>query len=105
MLGLGETEDEVLTLMRDAREMDCNILTIGQYLRPTKQHLPVAEFVHPDRFKALEEAAYAMGSAPSSPAPRPEFVPRGTDGAAVPGGGVGGIRRLGDSANGQSFRR
>jgi lipoic acid synthetase len=61
MLGLGETEDEVLTLMQDARAMDCNILTIGQYLQPTKQHLPVAEFVRPDRFKALEDAAYAMG--------------------------------------------
>ena len=61
MLGLGETEDEVLTLLRDARTMGCDILTIGQYLQPTKQHLPVVEFVHPDRFKAFEEAAYAFG--------------------------------------------
>jgi lipoic acid synthetase len=63
MLGLGETEDEVLTLLRDARATGCDILTIGQYLQPTKQHLPVVEFVHPDRFKALEEAAYALGFA------------------------------------------
>jgi lipoic acid synthetase len=61
MLGLGETEAEVLTLLRDARAVGCDILTIGQYLQPTKQHLPVAEFVHPDRFRALEQAAYAAG--------------------------------------------
>ncbi len=61
MLGLGEAEDEVLQLMRDARETGCDIFTIGQYLQPTKQHLPVKEFVHPDRFKALEEAGYALG--------------------------------------------
>jgi lipoyl synthase len=61
MLGLGETEEEVLALMRDARAADCDILTIGQYLQPTKAHLPVLEFVHPDRFKELEEAAYALG--------------------------------------------
>ena len=63
MLGLGETEQEVLTLLRDARAAACDILTIGQYLQPTKQHLPVAEFVHPDRFKAFEEAAYGLGFA------------------------------------------
>ncbi len=61
MLGLGETEGEVLSLMRDARDVGCDILTIGQYLQPTKQHLPVVEFVHPDRFKALEEAGYGLG--------------------------------------------
>jgi lipoyl synthase len=61
MLGLGETEPEVLQLMRDARATGCDIFTIGQYLQPTKRHLPVVEFVHPDRFKSLEEAAYAIG--------------------------------------------
>jgi lipoic acid synthetase len=61
MLGLGETEEEVLALLQDARATGCDILTIGQYLQPTKRHLPVAEFVHPDRFKALETAAYALG--------------------------------------------
>jgi lipoic acid synthetase len=61
MLGLGETEEEVLELFRDARAAGCDILTIGQYLQPTKAHLPVAEYVHPDRFKALEEAAYGAG--------------------------------------------
>ena len=61
MLGLGETEEEVLTLLRDARAVDCDILTVGQYLQPTKEHLPVVEFVHPDRFKAVEEAGYGLG--------------------------------------------
>ncbi len=61
MLGLGETEPEVLQLMRDARATGCDIFTIGPYLQPTKQHLPVVEFVPPERFKALEEAGYAIG--------------------------------------------
>lgn len=61
MLGLGETEDEVLVLLREARDTGCDLLTIGQYLQPTKQHLPVVEYVHPDRFKAFEAAAYALG--------------------------------------------
>jgi len=61
MLGLGEAEDEVLALLRDARAVDCDILTIGQYLQPTKRHLPVVEFVRPDRFRAYEAAAYALG--------------------------------------------
>lgn len=61
MLGLGETEVEVLQLFRDARSAGCDILTVGQYLAPTKAHLPVVEYVHPDRFHSLEEAAYALG--------------------------------------------
>jgi len=61
MLGLGETEEEVLVLMRDARAAGCDIFTIGQYLQPTKQHLPVVEFIPPDRFRTLEEAGYGMG--------------------------------------------
>jgi lipoic acid synthetase len=61
MVGLGETDEEVLAVLRDARAVGCDILTIGQYLTPTKRHLPVAEFVHPDRFKGFEEAAYALG--------------------------------------------
>ena len=61
MLGLGETETEVLQLFREARAADADILTVGQYLQPTKDHLPVVEYVHPDRFRALENAAYALG--------------------------------------------
>ena len=51
MVGLGETEDEVFNLMDDVLDTGCDILTIGQYLRPTPNHIAVAEYVHPDQFK------------------------------------------------------
>ena len=50
MLGLGETEEEVLESMDDLRNVGLDVLTLGQYLQPTKQHLPVKEFIHPDKF-------------------------------------------------------
>lgn len=61
MLGLGETEAEVLTAMEDLRRSECDILTLGQYLQPTLKHLPVAEFIHPDQFVELGKRAEAMG--------------------------------------------
>jgi lipoic acid synthetase len=61
MLGLGETDEEVYEVLRDLRQVDCRILTIGQYLQPTKEHLPVARYVHPDEFTRLREAGSAMG--------------------------------------------
>ncbi len=61
MLGLGETIEEVISVMNDLRKVDCNILTFGQYLQPTKQHLPVARFVHPDEFKMLKEKGLEFG--------------------------------------------
>ncbi len=61
MLGLGETLDEVLGVLRDLREVGCDFVTIGQYLQPTAESLPVAEFVHPERFAELEETAREMG--------------------------------------------
>lgn len=61
MLGLGERVEEVLESMRDLRSAGCQILTLGQYLQPTLKHLPVVEFVHPDRFQWLAEEARAMG--------------------------------------------
>jgi lipoic acid synthetase len=63
MLGLGEETPEVLAVMRDLVERDVDILTLGQYLRPTEWHLPVARFVHPDEFAALAEAGESMGFA------------------------------------------
>ena len=53
MVGLGETEEEVIEMMKDLRSVDCDFLTIGQYLRPSEKHLPVEEFVHPDVFPPL----------------------------------------------------
>ncbi len=61
MVGLGETEEEVLAVMRDLREVSCDILTLGQYLQPSAKHLEVQEFVHPDRFARWQEAGMAMG--------------------------------------------
>ncbi|MEX2342541.1 MAG: lipoyl synthase [Steroidobacteraceae bacterium] len=61
MLGLGETEDELLQTMDDLRAIGCDLLTLGQYLRPTANHLPVACFVTPEKFLELREAALERG--------------------------------------------
>jgi lipoyl synthase len=61
MVGLGETDDEILQVMRDMRAHDIDMLTIGQYLAPSMSHLPVRRYVHPDTFKRFEEEAYKMG--------------------------------------------
>ena len=61
MLGLGETDDEILQVMRDLRAHDVDMLTIGQYLQPSAHHLPVLRYVHPDQFVAFETAAVEMG--------------------------------------------
>jgi lipoic acid synthetase len=61
MLGLGETEEEVIAALHDLRSVDCDVLTIGQYLAPSKKHYPVAEYVHPDVFTMYQDMAYEMG--------------------------------------------
>ena len=61
MLGLGETDEEVLQAMRDLRANDVEMLTLGQYLQPSDGHLPVLRYVHPDIFKMFEQAALEMG--------------------------------------------
>jgi lipoic acid synthetase len=61
MVGLGETDEEILAVMRDMREHNIEMLTIGQYLAPSGHHLPVRRYVHPDTFKMFEEKAYEMG--------------------------------------------
>jgi len=61
MVGLGETDEEVLQVMRDMRAHGIDMLTIGQYLAPSGHHLPVRRYVHPDVFKMFEEEAYKMG--------------------------------------------
>jgi len=61
MAGLGETKDEVLALMDDFVEIDLDVMTIGQYLQPTKMHLPVEEFVHPEIFEWYKEVGEAKG--------------------------------------------
>ena len=59
MVGLGETHDEMVDAFGQLREHDVQVLTVGQYLRPSERHLPVVRYWHPDEFKALEQAAYA----------------------------------------------
>jgi lipoic acid synthetase len=61
MVGLGETDDEIVQVMRDLRVHDVDMLTIGQYLQPSPHHLPVARYAHPDTFVAFEREARAVG--------------------------------------------
>lgn len=61
MLGLGETKEEVIQTMKDLREQDVDVITIGQYLQPTQKHLRVHRFVHPDEFAELREIGYELG--------------------------------------------
>jgi len=61
MVGLGETDEEILEVMRDLRAHNVDMLTIGQYLQPSDGHLPVLRYVHPDTFAMFEREAYAMG--------------------------------------------
>jgi len=61
MVGLGETDEEILEVMRDMRAHHIDMLTIGQYLAPSGHHLPVRRYVHPDTFKMFEDKAYEMG--------------------------------------------
>ncbi|MGQ0658626.1 MAG: lipoyl synthase [Chromatiales bacterium] len=61
MLGLGESIEEVQAVLRDLRAHDCGMVTMGQYLQPSRAHLPVARFVHPDEFTALGDYAQARG--------------------------------------------
>jgi lipoic acid synthetase len=61
MLGLGETEEEVIQTMRDLRDQNVDIVTIGQYLQPSKKHLPVKEFITPEQFEKYEKLGKEMG--------------------------------------------
>jgi lipoic acid synthetase len=61
MVGLGETNEEILEVMRDLRAHDVDMLTVGQYLQPSKHHLPVTRFVHPEEFRVFEEEGTKMG--------------------------------------------
>jgi lipoyl synthase len=85
MLGLGETEAELLTALADLRQAGCDILTLGQYLQPTLKHLPVVEFVRPEKFREYGERAREMGFVHVASAPMvrssyhaDEFAPAGS---------------------------
>lgn len=83
MLGLGETHEEVLAVMTDLREVGCDLLTLGQYLRPSAAHLPVAEFITPEAFAALAREGRRMGFAGVASAP---FVRSSYHAAELAGG-------------------
>ena len=61
MVGLGETREELSRTFVDLRAVDCDILTIGQYLRPSEQHLPLERYYHPAEFAEMKEEALALG--------------------------------------------
>ncbi len=61
MVGIGERPEEVLEVMKDIRAVNCDILTIGQYLQPTKDHLPIDRYVHPDEFRMYKDVGMHMG--------------------------------------------
>ncbi len=61
MVGLGETDEEIMQVMRDMRAHDIDMITVGQYLQPSKHHAPVMRYMHPDDFKKLETYAYSLG--------------------------------------------
>jgi len=75
MLGLGETDEEVLETLRDIRNAGADIVTLGQYLMPTRKHLPVQRYVDPETFRFFSEEAYKMGFkyAPSAPLVRSSY--------------------------------
>jgi len=78
MVGLGEKMDEVIEVMKDLRSVNCDILTIGQYLRPTSKHLEVKEFIPPEIFSRYREIAYSLGFiyVASSPFVRSSYMAR-----------------------------
>jgi lipoic acid synthetase len=61
MLGLGETEEEILQTMDDLRWVGCEVLTLGQYLQPTLEHMPVEDYIHPETFEVYRHAALEKG--------------------------------------------
>jgi lipoic acid synthetase len=61
MLGLGETKEQIVTLLKDLRNADCDFLTIGQYMAPSTKHYPVKEYVRPEFFREMKELAQDMG--------------------------------------------
>jgi len=61
MVGMGETLDEMKAVFDDMREHDIEMLTVGQYLQPSKEHFPIQRYVHPDEFKEYENYAYSIG--------------------------------------------
>ena len=88
MLGLGETIDEVLAVMRDLRAHKVDILTLGQYLRPSPKHLPIVRYVPPDEFEDLRRAGFEMGFAHVESGPLVRSSYHAADSVGQDGGGA-----------------
>ena len=75
MLGLGESEDEVIETLKDLRNSGCDIITIGQYMQPSEKHIKMVRYIHPDEFKNYETIAYKLGfkAVASSPLVRSSY--------------------------------
>ena len=75
MLGLGETENQVIQTLKDLRNAGCDIVTIGQYMQPSEKHIELVEYIHPDMFKRYEDVAYELGflAVASSPLVRSSY--------------------------------
>lgn len=88
MVGLGERKEEVIEVMRDLRENQVDIFTIGQYLRPSRQHLPVYRYVHPDEFKEYHDIGMELGFrwVESGPLVRSSYHADGQAGALIAAG-------------------
>ncbi len=97
MVGLGETDDEILEVMRDLRAHGVEMLTIGQYLAPSGHHLAVARYVHPDIFVMYERAAAAMGFSHAACAPLVRSSYHADQQADLAGVGAGLVRESGQS--------
>jgi lipoic acid synthetase len=91
MVGLGETRDEMTEAFEALREVDVDILTIGQYLRPSEKHLPLERYYHPDEFAEMKDAALALGfkHVESAPLVRSSYHARDQ----VPGAELRALRR------------
>jgi len=94
MLGLGESEAELFTAMDDLRRVGCDILTMGQYLQPTLKHLPVVEFVSPERFESYGQRARQMGFVHVASGPMVRSSYHADEVKLAPQGDAGGARLL-----------
>jgi lipoic acid synthetase len=76
MVGLGETQEEVIELLKEVKDAGCLMITIGQYLQPTKQNIEVAEYIHPDIFEFYKQTALKLGfvSVESAPLVRSSYM-------------------------------
>ncbi|WP_447972275.1 lipoyl synthase [Nitrospira sp. Kam-Ns4a] len=95
IVGMGETLDEVREVMRDLRAAGCEILTVGQYLQPTKQHLPVVRFYYPEEFAALKAEGLALGFTHVESGPLVRSSYRAEQQSVASNGPVDGLQQLG----------